>query len=66
MNKKYEAKYGCILKEVIDDVDIDILCFKTPSQIHKCNHKEIIDELWNMSISDDIEEDKYIKKLYNC
>ena len=59
MNKKYGTKYGCALKEVIDDVDIDIFCFKTPLQIHKCSHKEIIDELWGMSISDDIEEDKY-------
>lgn len=24
MNKKYGTKYGCVLKEVIDDVDIDI------------------------------------------
>ena len=63
MNKKYEIKYGCILKQVIDDVDIDILYFKTPSQVHQCNHQEIIDELWEMTISENDEENKYIKKL---
>ena len=41
------------------------MCFKTPSQIDKCNYKEIIDEFWNMSISDNIEKNKYIKKLIN-
>ena len=63
LNKKYGILYGSILKEVINDVDVEILYFKTPSQIHKCNHQEIIDELWSMTISDDIDEDKYIKKL---
>ena len=63
LNKKYCILYGSILKEVINDVDVEILYFKTPSQIHKCNHQEIIDELWSMTISDDIDEDKYIKKL---
>ena len=63
MNKKYEIKYGCILKQVIDVVDIDILYFKTPSQVHQCNNQEIINELWEMKISENDEENKYIKKL---
>ena len=63
MNKKYEIKYGCILKQVMDDVDIDILYFKTPSQVHQRNNQEIINELWEMTISENDEENKYIKKL---
>ena len=63
LNKEYVLLYKLILKEVINDIDVEILYYKTPSQLHKCNHQEIINELWNMSISDDVDEDKYIKKL---
>ena len=63
MNKTYEIKYGCILKQVMDDFDIDILYFKTPSQVHQCNNQEIINELWEMTKSENDEENKYIKKL---
>ena len=60
LNKTYGILYGSILREVINDIDVEVLHFKTPSQNHKCNQQEIIDELWSMTISDDFEED--IKK----
>ena len=43
--------------------DVEILAFKQPSFIKSINTKDIIDTLWDTEISNDLEEDKGIKKL---
>ena len=43
--------------------DIKIIAFKRPSFIKKVDYKTIIDELYQMDITDDVEQDIYIKKL---
>ena len=62
LNKEYCLLYGIFLQQ-ISLMNIDILYFKEPSQIHKCNYTELTKELWNNKISDDDDEDKQIKKL---
>ena len=62
LNKDYCLLYGVFLQQ-ISLRGIDILYFKEPSQIHKCNYKELTKELWNNKISHDEDEDKQIKKL---
>ena len=62
-NKKYCLIYGVFLKQ-LDNMTrerINILYFKQPSFIHKVEHKNIVNELWNTNISEDNEEDKCIK-----
>ena len=64
-NKKYCLIYGVFLKQ-LDNMtreQINILYFKQPSFIHKVEHTNIVNELWNTNISEDNEEDKCIKKL---
>ena len=61
-NKKYNLCYGYFLKR-LDTTNLKVLYYKSPSQVHKVNYKEIINELWNLNISDDKELDKQIKKL---
>ena len=63
LNKEYCMMYGCILKQVIHEIDVEIIAYKVPYQKHKVDYKTIIDNLWQMLISDDAQEDKYIKKL---
>ena len=63
LNKEYCLLYGCVLKQVIHDIDVEIIAYKVPYQTHKVDYKTIIDNLWQMLISDDVQEDKYIKKL---
>ena len=70
LNKRYCLVYGLFLKEILKDDEgrlndetFEVLYYKIPSQIHKVNYKEIVDELWNNSISKDTREDKCIKKL---
>ena len=63
MNKEYGLMYGCILKQVLSDIDVEILAYKIPHHMHKVNYNHIIEQLWAMLISDDNDEDRYIKKL---
>ena len=58
-NKKYNLVYGKFLKYF---ENLDIIAFKTPSEIKKVNYSKIIDTLYNTIISDDEKEDIYIKK----
>jgi hypothetical protein len=43
--------------------DITIMAVKKPSYIKKVDYKQIVDDLYNSKISDNTEEDKYIKKI---
>ena len=61
-NKKYCLIYGKFLKQY-GMKRINILYYKQPSQIHKCNYKTIINDLWNGDISDNNKENKNLKKL---
>ena len=61
-NKKYNLCYGYFLKK-LDATKLRILYYKSPSQVHKVNYKEITNELWELNISDDEDLDKQIKKL---
>eukprot|EP00438_Fugacium_kawagutii_P018169 Skav234138 [mRNA] locus=scaffold1519:11582:14900:- [translate_table: standard] len=70
LNKRYCLVYGLFLKEILkadegrfNDKIFEVLYYKIPSQIHKVNYKEIVDELWNATLSKDTQEDKHIKKL---
>ena len=62
LNKKYCLLYGVFLQQ-IDLTNIDILYYKEPSQIHACNYKDLVGELWKNTISEDEAEDTKIKKL---
>lgn len=63
-NKKYNLIYGKLLKEITNKTRkaVKILYYKIPSQIHKVDYKEIVNELRKTEISDDAEEDKFLKK----
>ena len=61
-NKKCDLCYGYFLKK-LDTTKLRILYYKSPSQVHKANYKEILNELWELKISDDEDIDKQIKKL---
>ena len=59
--------YGKYLKHFIDDVDI--LEYKDPSMIRDVKYSEIVNTLLDTTLSDNEEEDKYIKKTIsnvNC
>jgi len=43
--------------------DIEIIAYKEPSTVKQVNYKALVEELFNTSISDDPDEDIYIKKL---
>lgn len=60
LNKEYCLLYGCVVKQVIHDIDIEIIAYKVPYQTHKVDYNAIIDSLPQMLISDDVKEDKYI------
>ena len=61
-NKKYNLCYGHFLKK-LDTTKLRILYYRSPSQVHKVNYKEIINELWKLKISDNEDIDKQLKKL---
>ena len=61
-NKKYCLIYGKFLKQY-GMKRINILYYKQPSQIHKCNYKTIINNLWDGDISHHKEENINLKKL---
>ena len=59
-NKVYNLVYGKFLNHF---KDVEILAFKEPSSIKKVDYKKIVEDLYNFSISENNEEDIYIKKL---
>jgi hypothetical protein len=66
-NKRYCLVYGKYLKDFLEDVDI--LYYKEPSFIKNVNYSDIVNTLFNTPLSDNEEEDKYIKKTIsnvNC
>ena len=58
-NKKYNLCYGKYLKHF---KNLEIMAVKTPSFIKQVNYKEIVDQLYNETISDNPAEDLEIKK----
>lgn len=52
--------YDDVLKQVWDDIDVEILAYEMPYQKHKVDYKNSVAGLWEMLISDDVEEDKSI------
>jgi hypothetical protein len=65
-NKKYSIVYKTVWDKIEDErlkKRTKILAYKEPCKTHKVNYKDIHNQLMNTKISDDIEEDKMIKKL---
>ncbi len=58
-NKNYNLCYGKYLKHFDN---LEIVAVKTPSFIKQVNYKEIVDTLYNETISDNTVEDLHIKK----
>jgi hypothetical protein len=61
-NKKFNLCYGYFLNK-LKSKNIKIIAYKQPSFIKDVNYKSIIDDLYKTEISQNQEEDKYIKKL---
>ena len=59
-NKTYNLIYGKFLKYYADVVEI--IYYKSPSNIRTVNYKNLIDELWSLKFEDDEVKDKDIKK----
>jgi hypothetical protein len=62
-NKTYNLSYGMFLKDPEDVKDVEILAYKVPSTTRAVNYKAMVDELYATKISDNPDEDVYIKKL---
>jgi hypothetical protein len=63
LNKNHNLSYGMFLKNL---TNYEIVSFKEPSRIEKTNYVDYVNELLNTKISDDPDEDMYIKKIvYN-
>ena len=60
-NKTYNLIYGKFLKYYADVVEI--IYYKSPSNIRTVNYKKLIDELWSLKFDDDEVKDKDIKKM---
>jgi len=61
-NKKFNLCYGYFLKK-LDLTNLKIVAYKQPSFIKDVNYTTIINDLYKTEISQNKEEDKYIKKL---
>lgn len=61
LNKKICLIFGLFLKYMIEDVEI--IYYKEPSFVFDCDYESIVDELYKNKISDDVDEDKHIKKM---
>ena len=53
-----------ILKQ-LNKEDFKIINYKKPSFVEDCDYSTIVNNLWNVEISDDVELDKSIKKIIN-
>ena len=62
-NKDYCLLYGVFLKQLDELVGFDILYFKEPSKCFPVDYSTLVNESWQSKISDDVDEDKMIKKL---
>ena len=62
-NKTYNLCYGMFLKDPQDVKDVEIIAYKLPSAMKTTNYKSIVDELYSTKISDNPDEDIYIKKM---
>ena len=60
-NKTYNLMYRKFLKHYADVVEI--MYYKTPSNIKKVDYKKLIDELWSVKFDEDEAKDKDIKKM---
>ena len=60
-NKTYNLTYGKFLKHYADVVEI--IYYKTPSNVKKVDYKKLIDELWSVRFDEDEAKDKDIKKM---
>eukprot|EP00438_Fugacium_kawagutii_P027024 Skav232522 [mRNA] locus=scaffold1096:1054611:1057742:- [translate_table: standard] len=61
-NKIYSLVYGKFLKQ-LNLKDVEIVCYKVPSNIYKVDYRKLVNELWEDDISDDEHLDKAVKKL---
>ena len=65
-NNDTNAVYGMFLKHFMPLVasgELSITHYKQPHFIHKVDNKMLVEELWGKRISENIEEDKAIKKI---
>ena len=60
-NKSHNLIYGKFLKYYSDVVEI--IYYKTPSNIKKVNYKQLIKDLWDNKFDEDETKDKAIKKM---
>jgi len=58
----YSISYGYKLMNLNDNIQYQIISFCRPSNVVKSNNKKIIDELYKCKISEDEDEDIYLKK----
>ncbi len=62
-NKKINLIYGKFLRKMVEnEVKLKIICYKQPCYIHKVDYSKVVNDLWDTYISDDVEEDKSLKK----
>ena len=62
-NKKNNLIYGKFLRKMVEnEVKLKIICYKQPCYIHKVDYSKVVNDLWDTYISDDVEEDKSLKK----
>ena len=59
-NKEFNLCFGLFLT---DFTDIEIKAFKKPHTLKKVDYQKIVEELFNTPISDNKDDDNYIKKL---
>eukprot|EP00438_Fugacium_kawagutii_P023181 Skav227407 [mRNA] locus=scaffold5580:24324:27602:- [translate_table: standard] len=65
-NKQRNIIYGGLLKKLLSQVKLSglkIIAYKLPSKTEDVDYRGIIDELQRVNISDDLIEDKNLKKL---
>ena len=62
-NKRFNLCYGSFLNK-LKIKNVKIVAYKQPSFIRDVNYKNIIDDLYKTEISQNHEEDKYIKKIF--
>ena len=62
-HKKINLIYGKFLRKMVENgVKLKIICYKQPCYLHKVDYSKFVNDLWDTYISDDIEEDKSLKK----
>ena len=46
--------------------DVEVICYKIPSNTYKVDLKKLINELWELKLDEDEEKDKMKKKMIAC